>query len=242
QTSNYLFLGRFCNGQGWAYSELYDFKKAYSFNKLSLENVNTLRKSPAIIYWALEMQAMAEVNLMENKFEMGQVDEAWEHLTRFEEVSAHPDYAWTRDRWLTRMNDLKGTILLDREDIDSAEELARQCLDAAAKRGWKKYVGKAERLLGRTFTTRGAFDQAEEHMQTALAKLEEVGNPKQRWITHMALARLYKKMNRPDLEREQWQAARAVIQATADGLEDQDLRQIFINAAPVQEIMEHAAR
>lgn len=224
------------------YSELYDLKKAYSFNKLALENVNTLRKSPAIIYSALEMQSMAEVNLMENKFEMGQVDEAWKHLTRFEEVSAHPDYAFLRDRWLTRMNDLKGTILLGREDIDSAEELARQCLDTAAKRGWKKYVGKAERLLGRTFTTKGAFDQAEEHVQTALAKLEGVENPKQLWITHMALARLYEKMSRHDLERKHWQEAASIIKSTADGLEDKELRTTFINAKPVREIMEKANR
>jgi hypothetical protein len=70
--------------------------------------------------------------------------------------------------------------------------------------------------------------------------LEEVGNPKQIWLARTALARLYEKMSRSDLEREQWQAAKAVIESTADGLDHEQLRTTFINAAPVREIMEHA--
>jgi len=46
-------------------------------------------------------------------------------------------------------------------------------------------------------------------------------------------------MNRPDLEREQWQAANTVVQSTVDVLEDETLKKVFINAAPVQEILEN---
>jgi tetratricopeptide (TPR) repeat protein len=138
------------------------------------------------------------------------------------------------------MKDLKGRILLRRGELDGAEELAQQCLAAALKRGMKKYLGRAERLLGRTLTAKGAHDQAEEHLQTALIKLKEVSNPKQIWLTSTALARLYEKMNRHDLEREQWQMTRAIVESTADGLYDKTLRTTFINAAPIREIMEHA--
>jgi hypothetical protein len=76
----------------------------------------------------------------------------------------------------------------------------------------------------------------------ALTKLEEVGNPKQLWLTHTALARLYDKMNRHDLEREQWQAAASIIKSTAEDLEDKELRTTFINADPVREILKNANR
>ena len=224
------------------YAELYDFKRAYALNERSSERADILRKSPALTYSALEMKSMAEVNLMENKFDLGRVDEAWDHLTRYEKESDHPDYDFARDRWTLRMNDLKATILLGRGDVDGAEALARQGLETAAKREWKKYIGKAERMLGRTSAACGAFDRSEDHMRIALAGLEEVGNPKQRWMTHTALAGLYQQMNRPDLEREQWQAARAIVESTADALEDRALRQIFVTAAPVQEILENASR
>ena len=87
---------------------------------------------------------------------------------------------------------------------------------------------------------RGAHDLAEAKLLAGLAKLEEVGNPKQIWMTHVALARLYEKMGRPDLERERWQAAHSIIASTANGLQDERLRDTFVNAAPIREIMEHA--
>ncbi|MFQ5917027.1 MAG: adenylate/guanylate cyclase domain-containing protein, partial [Candidatus Binatia bacterium] len=242
QNAIYLNLGRYYNGLGWTYSEVYDLEKALQLNNRALENVITLRRSPAIVFSASEMQAMAEVNLMENKFEMGKVDDAWEHMTRFEKESAHPDYDLLRYRWSIRMKDLKGTILLSRGDLEGAEEIAKDCLDTATKRGMTKYVGKAERLFGQILTMRGAHDLAEAELKSALAKLEEIGNPKQLWMTRTALARVYEKMKTPDLEREQWQAAGAIVESTADGLQDEGLRRTFLNAAPVKEILEHANR
>jgi tetratricopeptide (TPR) repeat protein len=242
QNSIYFNLGRCYCTLGWTYSELYDLEKAFRLNNQAVENAIALRRSPAMLYSALEMQAMAEVNLMENKFEMGKVVEAWEHMTRFEKEGVHPDYDFARDRWFTRMKDLKGTILLNRGDLDGAEELARQCLDVATKRQYKKYLGKAERLLGEALTKRGAYDLAEAKLRASLAKLEEVGNPKQLWITHTSLARLYEKMKRPDLEREHWKAAAVIVESTAGGLQEEGLRNTFLKGAPVQEILKHSTR
>jgi tetratricopeptide (TPR) repeat protein len=230
------------NTLGWAHSEIYDLNNAFKFNNRALDSVVPLQKSPAMLFSTSEMQAMSEVNLMENEFEMGKLDQAWAHITRFEDISASSNYDYHRIRWSTRMKDLRGRILLRRGELDGAEEIAQQCLAAALNRDMKKYVGRAERLLGRTLTARGAFDQAEEHLRTALIKLEEVNNPKQIWLTRTALARLYDKMKKSDLKREQWQAARAIVESTADGLHDSQLRMNFNNAAPVREILENASR
>jgi tetratricopeptide (TPR) repeat protein len=140
------------------------------------------------------------------------------------------------------MKDLKGTILLRTGDLDGAEKLAREFLDNATRYKQRKYIGRAERLLGRILTERGAYNRAESKLKAALANLEKVGNPKQIWITHTALAWLYEKMNRPDLEREQWQTAASVVKSTADDLEDEELRTTFINANPIREILENANR
>lgn len=221
---------------------MYNLEKAIHLNNRALRDSEILRKSAANIYHVSKELAMAEVNLMENKFEMGKIDEAWDHITRFEAISDHPDYVLVRDRWLTRLKDVKGTILMSRGELAAAEELAKQCFEIAEKCRFKKYAARAERLFGKILTTRGGYDQAEIKLKAALTKLEQVGNPKQLWITHTALAQLYEKMKRPDLEREQWQAARAIVETTADGLQDKELRTTFINAAPVREIMERASR
>ena len=140
------------------------------------------------------------------------------------------------------MKDLKGNIMLCRGNLDGAEELARQCFDAASKYGWKKHIAKSERLAGLISTARGGYNKAEIKLKASLEKLNEVGNPKQLWVTHTALAKMYEKMKRPDLEREQWQAAASVVKSTAEGLQDEQLRTVFSNAAPVREIMEHVNR
>jgi tetratricopeptide (TPR) repeat protein len=240
KNSLHYFICRYYNSLGWMYSEIYSLKKAFHFNNQALENLTALKKGPAMAYIVSEIQAMTKVNLMENKFEMGKADEAWEDLACLEEKTTNPDYDFLRDRWTTRMKDLKGIMLLKRGDLDSAEKIMRQSLEVAAKRQYKKYIGRAERLSGQILAERGVYDLAEAKLSDALSKLEEVGNPKQLWITHTALAGLYEKMNRQDLEGNHWQAAASIIRSTADDLEDEELRTTFINAKPVQEILENA--
>ena len=153
------------------------------------------------------MRSQAEVNLMENKCETGDVDGALKHIEQYEEKSTHPDYVLARDRWLNRMNLLKGKILCDRGEIEYAEQIAQNCLETAIQYKWLKYVGRAERLFGEVLIRKKAYDQAEDRIKSALERFKEVGNPKQLWITYTTLARLYETINRSDLEREQWQKA-----------------------------------
>jgi tetratricopeptide (TPR) repeat protein len=237
----FLNLGRCYNCMGWIHSELYDFDQAYRLNTKALENAVHLRRSPGILFSALEMQAQTEVNLIENEFEMGRIDEAWEHILRFEAQSTNANYDYIRVRWETRMKDVKAAILMHRGDLDGAEALARENLERSTAKGFKKNTAKAERLWGQALCWRGAFDRSEAKLKTALAGLIEIGNPKQVWMTRVALARLYSRMKRPDLEREQWQAAAAGIHATADSLQDSKTQTLFVQAAQVREILEQAS-
>jgi tetratricopeptide (TPR) repeat protein len=241
KNSLYGVLGRQCNVLAWAYSEIYDLEKALPMNKRSLDLARRLRTIPARILPSSKEEAMAEVNLMENKFDIGLPDEALQDMIRFgERVRSDPSYDLLRHRWDTRMKDLKATILLGKGDVEGAEALAEECLRVAAEKGMKKYVGKAHRQMGRIGTEKKAFGDAESHLRTALDILEEVGNSKQLWLTRSALASLYGKMDRTELEREQWQTAKAVVERTAAELVDQELRKTFLNAAPIRTILERA--
>jgi class 3 adenylate cyclase/tetratricopeptide (TPR) repeat protein len=240
QNSLFMTLSRYLNCLAWVYSEIYEFDKAFDLNKRALENAVYLKKSPALVYSASEMRSNAEVNLMENKFETGDVDGAWMHIEQYEEKSTHPDYILLRDRWLSRMNLLKGKILCDRGEIESAEQIAQNCLEAAIQYKWLKYVGRAERLFGEVLIRKKAYDQAEDRLKSALERFKEVGNPKQLWITYTTLARLYETINRSDLEREQWQKAKKTIMETAEGLQGNKLKETFISASPVKQILGNA--
>jgi len=236
----HFFLVRYYNTLGWAHAEVCDFETASRYNRRALEIVHASFRKPVLIYPFSELRAMSEVNLMENDFDLGEVDEAWHRLMRLEQEALSSDYDFMRDRWTARMQDLKGTILLTRGDLDGAEAAANQCLAVATKRHYRKYLGRAERLLGQVLAERGAYDPAEAKLTAALTELEAVGNPKQRWITHTALARHYAKMGRPDREREQRQQAARVVQSTADGLRQGGLRDTFLQAAPVRDILDNS--
>jgi class 3 adenylate cyclase/tetratricopeptide (TPR) repeat protein len=237
KNSLYYFICRYYNTLGWTYSEIYNLQQSFRFNNQALENIVALKKRPAMYYIASEIRAMTEVNLMENKFEMGKIDDAWKDLTRLEEEIVSSDFDLARDRWSTRMKDLKGIILLRRGDLEGAEALAQQCLHVATKQHYKKYIGRAQRLFGHILIEKGAHDLAEAKLMDALSKLKEVGNPKQLWITHSTLARLYNRMKKPDLERKHWRQAAALIESTASGLQEEALRNTFLNATQVQEIL-----
>jgi len=239
QNSLFLNLSRTANTLGYSHSEIYDLGKALNLNNRALENAINLKKnSPALLYSASEMEAQAEVNLMENEFEMGHLDDAWTHIKKYEEKATDPDYALYRDRWLNRMNLLKGNILIDKGELDVAEKVACDCLETANKHKWLKYIGRGERLLGEVSTEKEAYGIAESHLESAIVRFKEVENPKQIWKTYTAFARLYKKMNRPDLELEQWQKAAKIVMETAESLQDASLKETFMSAAPIRRIFE----
>jgi hypothetical protein len=49
-------------------------------------------------------------------------------------------------------------------------------------------------------------------------------------------------MKHPDLVLEQWRAAAALVDSTAQGLQDEVLHKTFINTAPVRAIIEKSDR
>ena len=79
-------------------------------------------------------------------------------------------------------------------------------------------------------------------MSEAIAILQEVGNPKQLWEAHASLGRALDQAGRSSEGGEHWGAAATTIQGVAKGLSDRELRESFLNADPVREILARAER
>jgi Flp pilus assembly protein TadD len=105
----------------------------------------------------------------------------------------------------------------------------------------KKREGSFLRVLGEVQMKRNENDKALTTINEAIQILGEVGNPRQLWQAHDSLASAYDKMGRRSEAQEQWGAAAEVIQNTAKGLSDRSLRENFLNAEPVREILSKAA-
>jgi tetratricopeptide (TPR) repeat protein len=184
-----------------------------------------------------EIVAQANVNLMENLFDQGNTEGAWDRLISFEQESKTPDYFRARDRWEARLDFLASLILLQRGNVDQAEIRIEKNLEMSRREHIKKIEGRFLRLLGEAQMKRNEFDNAIRSLSEAILILKEVGNPRQLWEAHASLASVYHKLRHGDEAKDQWGAAADIIRNTASGLSDQNLREGFLNAKPIQDIL-----
>lgn len=233
-----VHLGRLYNCLGYCFMEIQQFEKARELNFRSQElGLALIKGYPAGRSIAGELVAHATVNLMENLFDRGNADGAWELMKSFEQEARGDDFTRSRDRWGCRMEALAATILLERGDTAQAEIIVLRNLDAAQREHMKKYEGRFLRLLGEVQTRRGEFDQALASLSEAIQILGEVGNPRQLWQAHGSLASFYEKMGHNSEAREQWAKAAEIIRKVDSGLVDRQLGQGFLNARQVQDIL-----
>jgi tetratricopeptide (TPR) repeat protein len=173
---------------------------------------------------------------MENLFDKGEMDKAWDRLESFEQESRARIYDAARHQWESRMNYLAARILLRRNDLERAESVIRENLDSVRRTQSKKREGSLLRLLGEVNLRRMEFDHAFSNIHQSISLLKEVGNPRQIWEAHSALGRAFDQTGRSSEARDHWRAAAEIIQKTANGLSERDIREGFLKAAPVREV------
>jgi len=238
-----LPLGRFYNTLGYCYSEIHHPEEAWKWNLKSEGILRKLMEQYPMgrpIAASCSTSSHTDVNLMENLFDQGKTEEAWNRIKSFEEESKSPDYYRARDRLEARLDSLASLILLQREKVDEAEVRITRCLEISKREHTKKIEGRFLRLLGEAQMKHKEFDNAIPSISEAILILKEVGNPRQLWQAHASLASVYSKLGRLGEARDQWGAAAEIIHKTANGLSDRNLREGFLNAKPIQEILANA--
>jgi class 3 adenylate cyclase/tetratricopeptide (TPR) repeat protein len=236
-----VHLGRLYNTLGYSYSQIHHPEEAWKWNLKSEEIARKfMEQYPMGGLNAGEIVANANINLMENLFDQGKTEEAWNRIKSFEEESKSSDYSRARDRWEARLDSLTSLILLQRERIAEAEAIITKNLEISRREHTKKIEGRFLRLLGEIQMKRNELDKSISSMSEAILVLKEVGNPRLLWETHASLALVYNKLGRGSEAKEKWGAAAEVIHKTANGLSDRNLREGFLNAKPIRDILAKA--
>jgi hypothetical protein len=114
-------------------------------------------------------------------------------------------------------------------------------LEISKREHTKKIEGRFLRLLGEVQMKRNESDAAMQSLSEAVLILKDVGNPRQLWQAHASLASAFSKLRRESEAREQWGAAAEVIRKTAGGLSDFELREGFLSAKPIRDILAKAS-
>jgi class 3 adenylate cyclase/tetratricopeptide (TPR) repeat protein/ribosomal protein L40E len=235
------FLGFLHNTLGYCYGEICRPDLALHANRESREVTGRqMSQFPVGRRSYAEMRAQASVNLMENLFDQGNIDEALGMLESFKEESKSEVYDLFRHRWESRMNYLETQILLQQGDLGNAATVIEENLEKVREVHSKKREGGFLRVLGELHARRGESDSAISSLNEAIDILKEVGNPRQLWQAHNSLASAFDHLGRSAEAREQWGAAAEIIQNTANGLSERELRQGFLNAQPIRHILSNA--
>jgi class 3 adenylate cyclase/tetratricopeptide (TPR) repeat protein len=236
-----VHLGRLYNTLGYCYSEIHHPEEAWKWNLKSEEIARKfMEQYPMGGLNAGEIIANANINLMENLFDRGKTEEVWDRIKSFKEESKSSNYSRSRDRWEARLDFLTSLILLERNNIDEAEAIIIKNLEISRREHTKKIEGRFLRLLGEVQMKRKEFDRAISSISEAILILKEVGNPRQLWEAHTSLASVYYKLRRGSEARKHWSAAVELIHKTANSLSDRNLREGFLNAKPIRDILTKA--
>jgi len=234
-------LGALYNSLGYCYAEVCQHSRALEFNGRGEKIARGLMAEyPAGRSLYAEMAAQAAINCMENLYNLGRTEEAWNRLTAFKEESKSSDFDLARDQWESRMNYLCARIMLDRTESGKTNEFIDQNLEIVRKGGLKKREGCLLRLLGDFQIKRGESGNAILTINHAIPLLKDVGNPPQLWQAHASLGSAFKELGRLGEAREQWGAAAETVQNMANGLSDRKLRDSFLEAEPIREILSRA--
>jgi class 3 adenylate cyclase/tetratricopeptide (TPR) repeat protein len=234
-------LGALYNSLGYCYGEIYQTKTAWKFNLRGEEIARRLMEQyPMGRLQFAEIAAQSSVNLMENLFDQGKPDAAWDRIKSLEEEAKSADFDMFRYLWESRMNYLAARVLLQRNDIGQAEKYIQKCLEIAQREHLRKREGSYLRLLGELQIGKNEYENAVNTLNKGLSILEDVGNPRLLWEAYSSLALAFKQIGRTSEARNYWGLAADIIDGIANNLSDVKLKSEFLGANQIKEILSYS--
>jgi tetratricopeptide (TPR) repeat protein len=223
---------------GYCYGEIHNIERAVALNQRGEEIARSLlKKYPMGRLQYAEMLAQSHINLMENYFDQGNLDEAWNGIQSFKVEAKSEDFKWFRHQWESRMNYLAAQILLFRNDTAQANTIIQENLKLVKDKLLQKRQGCFLRLAGELLLKQNDFKNALNYLKESIHLLEEVGNPRQLWQAYASLASAFHNAGRSSEASENWGLAVDLINSTANRLSVSELKSGFLNADPIKSIL-----
>jgi predicted ATPase len=221
-----FWLARYPNCVGWIHRELQDVEQATAQD---LRGVEVAREDGLS-----EVEAHSLINLGQDLAHQGMSGQSLSALTEVENVSSRD--SWMSWRYNIRLEAARSEYWLSQGDSNQAEQHAGRLLRIAQQYNCRKYVAIAHKLLGEVLILRGDLGGGESELTAALDVLRVFPVPIQAWKFYAALGRLYSHMGDSASAREAFAGADDTIRRIAADVEDERLRETFLNSTAVREI------
>ena len=230
------------NCLGWAYLEICNFDAAIRHNRMSLMSTDQVRGvSTAILS---EVDSFARLNLGDTYATMGDLSRARDYYEQAYENAKDNKYFLARTRWKPRCLIGLAEIWLALGDLDRVDAYLAEVDAEGFTEGFpfKKHISRLCRVRANLAIRRGKLTDATEHLRTALVNAQLVGNPTQLWKTFQAIGELELAAGNEAEALTNFQHGKKVIDGVADNLTDSELKKAFLQAAPIQQVLDLARR
>ena len=237
ETGEALNRAKGLNWLGWVYSELGWISEAKKLNKESYKAALEMGSGSE------EVEANAVVNLAENAVaekDYGQAENYIEDLLKKAETD--PGYLFIRHRWEVRQLCTLANIFFHKGNSDEAIKCAQKAFDIAKETRNQRGMIRANRLMGKIYTTMRKFAQAEKKLDKAISNAKKIENPYQLWKTHLDLGKLKEAQGFNQQAQEHYSEALQVVKNVSSNLKDEKIRKIFLNSELIVEIKNKVKR
>ena len=229
------FVPRFQNTLGWMLLECGVLDRGIELSELSYAVTN--RSSRAGHGTGAERRAFIRNNEADAFMTRGDLASAAEALAESHSIVLHPPPSrWMTWRYATHCYASQGQLALRQGDPARAARLADQSLELAVPTVSRKFEAWAWRIKGESATARRAWGEAEEALQRSLALATTIRQPRQTWLSHVALGRLDAARGRRDAALARHRAAWAIITSLRAATRDPGLRAGLESSPLVREL------
>ena len=229
------YIPRFLNTVGWLRIECGDHAGGIELSQRSYEA--TAQSSRAGHGTGAERRAFIRNNQAEAWMAQGDLAAAAEALDESHHVVRHPPPSqWMTWRYSTHCYASLGQLALLQGDPGRAARLADQSLEVGVPTRSRKFEAWAWRIKGESATARHDWDEAGEALHRSLALANGIGQPRQIWLSQVALGRLDAARGRRDDALARYRAAWAIITALRAATRDAGLRAGLESSPLVREV------
>ena len=211
------------NMRGWLYRELGDCENGQKFDQ---EGIVLSRK------WGKSSpEISARLNLCLDVLCLGNPERALDMLDKIETQIDAGEFGFHQWRWRLRMLHARGSCFLDLDAPSKALALAEEGLQLAQTNLARKYIALNHQLRGSALAEMGKIDNAITAIEAAVSLADTIQYQPIRWSSRYQLADLYYQTGYEQKSRRTSSEARVIIYGIADAIEDESLKQKFINVA-----------
>jgi len=234
------FIPRYLNTIGWIRINCGDFAAGIELSERSYDITN--RSSRAGHATGAERRAFIRSNEADAFMAQGDLASAAHALEEVHHVVQHPPPSrWMTWRYQTHCYASLGQLALLRNDPEGARRLADQSLETAVPTRSRKFESWAWRIKGESATARRAWDEAEDALRRALAIAQTIGEPRQTWMSQVALGRLHTARGRREDALGCYRTAWSIIDGLRERTRDPALR-AGLESSPLTREVEDLAK